>query len=153
MNKPGWRNFKRIAKREALLVRLVKQARLRLFRTSPKYKFGYEVPRDINDALELNRAAGNNRWAEANQQEQDLLREYEVFIDKGKFHLSKIPRGYKQIKVHTIFDVKHDGRHRARCVVDGQLTDTPIDSVYSGVVSLQGFRMVLFLSKLNGIPS
>ena len=136
LNKPGWRRFKRIAKREALLVRLVKQARLRSFCTSPKYKFGYEVPRDIQHALELDQAAGNNRWAEANKKEQDQLREYDAFIDKGKFRLSKIPRGYKQIRVHTIFDVKHDGRHKTRCVADGQLTDMPIDSVYSGVVSL-----------------
>ena len=139
LDKTGWRRFKWIAKHEALLVQLVKKARLQSFCTSPKYKFGYELPRDIQHALELDRAAGNNQWAEANQKEKDQLQEYKAFIDKGKFHLSKIPHGYKQIRVHTIFDVKHDGRHNAHCVADGHLTNTPVDSVYSGVVSLQGF--------------
>jgi Reverse transcriptase (RNA-dependent DNA polymerase) len=48
-----------------------------------------------------------------------------------------------------VFDVKHDGRHKARLVADGHLTDIPLDSVYSGVVSLRGFRLVLFLAELS----
>ena len=50
-------------------------------------------------------------------------------------------------------DVKHDGRHKARLVADGHLTDIPLDSVYSGVVSLRGFRLVLFLGELNGLET
>ena len=87
----------------------------------------------------------------ANKLEQDQLLEFSAFLDKGKYHVSKVPRGYKQICVHTIFDVKYDGWHKARCVADGHLTDTPVDSVYSGVVSLQGFWMVLFILELNGL--
>jgi Reverse transcriptase (RNA-dependent DNA polymerase) len=48
-----------------------------------------------------------------------------------------------------VFDIKHDGRHKARLVADGRLTDIPLDSVYSGVVSLRGFRLVVFLAELN----
>jgi hypothetical protein len=33
----------------------------------------------------------------------------------------------------------------------GHLTDVPLASLYSGLVSLRGFRLVLFLSKLNGM--
>ena len=29
--------------------------------------------------------------------------------------------------------------------------DTPIDSVYSSVVSLRGIRMIVFLAELNGL--
>ena len=48
-----------------------------------------------------------------------------------------------------VFDVKHDGRHKARLVAGGRLTDVPIDSVYSGVVSLRSLRIVIFFSELN----
>jgi hypothetical protein len=48
--------------------------------------------------------------------------------------------------------VKHDGRHKARLVADGHLTDVPVDSVYSGVVSLRALRIVMFLAELNGLP-
>jgi hypothetical protein len=35
-----------------------------------------------------------------------------------------------------IYDVKkHDGRFKARLVADGHLTDAPLESIYSGVVS------------------
>jgi hypothetical protein len=34
-------------------------------------------------------------------------------------------------------------------VADGNLTDVPLKSVYLGVVSLRGFRLVIFLGELN----
>ena len=36
-------------------------------------------------------------------------------------------------------------------VAGGHRTDTPVDSVYSGVVSLPGLRLVTFLAELNGM--
>ena len=38
-------------------------------------------------------------------------------------------------------------------VADRHLTDVPLSSVYSGVVSLRGIRLVLFLAELNGLES
>ena len=55
------------------------------------------------------------------------------------------------IRVHTIFDVKVDGRHKARVAADGHLTATPTESVYSGVVSLRGLRTCLFIGELDGM--
>ena len=49
--------------------------------------------------------------------------------------------------------MKHDGRHKSRCVAGGHLTDIPIESVYSEIVSLRGFKMVLFLAKLNELET
>ena len=45
--------------------------------------------------------------------------------------------------------VKHDGAFKARLVADGHLTKEPVESIYSGVVSLRSLRMVIFLSQLN----
>jgi hypothetical protein len=75
--------------------------------------------------------------------------DYDTFIDKGHHLKVEPPAGYKKIRVHLIFDVKHDGRHKASLVADGHLTDIPLESVYSGVVSLRGFRIELFLDELN----
>ena len=69
----------------------------------------------------------------------EQLNEYIVFIDllhKSTAINSKLLTGYKRIRTHLVFDVKHDGRHKARIVADGHLTDVPLSSVYSGVVSL-----------------
>ena len=59
------------------------------------------------------------------------------------------PKGYHRIKVHLVFAVKFDGRHKARLVADGHLTPEPIENIYSGVVSLRNLRLVIFLGKLN----
>ena len=81
----------------------------------------------------------------------EQLHEYECFLDYGVHGKSTPPEGYKKIKVHLVFDVKHDGQHKARCVGNGHLTDIPIDSVYSGVVSLCRLWIVISLSELNDL--
>jgi hypothetical protein len=62
------------------------------------------------------------------------LNNYDCFHDQGKG--VDIPKGFSKIRVHLIYDVKHDGRHKARLVADGHITNIPVDSVYSGVVTL-----------------
>ena len=79
----------------------------------------------------------------------DCMIEYKVFKDIGL--ASAKPTDYKNIRVHFVYDVKHDGRHQARLVADGHLTDVPVDSVHSGVVSLCGFGLLPFLAELNGL--
>jgi len=81
--------------------------------------------------------------------ELSQLDEYDAFKDLGKD--AEPPDGYKKIRVHFVYACKHDGRRKARLVAGGHLTETPVDSVYSSVVSLQGIRTVTFLSELNGL--
>ena len=62
--------------------------------------------------------------------------------------MSNAPNGYQKIRVHLIFAVKHDGRHKARLVAGGHLTPDPIESIYSGVVSIRSLKLGIFLAKL-----
>ena len=81
--------------------------------------------------------------------------EYKVFKKWDKASLDKHkkatnpPKGYHRIKVHLVFAVKFDGRHKARLVADGHLTPEPTENIYSGVISLKNLRLVIFLGKLN----
>ena len=73
---------------------------------------------------------------------------------KGKRgEIVNAPQGYKRIRCHMIYDVKHDGRHKARFVAGGHLTEVPVDSIYSGVVSLRSLRLVVFLAELNKLET
>ena len=88
----------------------------------------------------------------------DQINEYKVFQDHGKAQYdpksrkeSTTPNGYQKIRVHLIFAVKHDGRRKARLVAGGHLTPDPIESIYSGVVSIRSHRLVIFLAKLNNL--
>jgi len=58
---------------------------------------------------------------------------------------------HKKIRVYMSYTVKHDGRHKARLVAGGHLTKTPIDSVYSSIVSLCGIRLLTFVAELNDL--
>jgi hypothetical protein len=134
--KPGWKRFKSIARRQKKMFRMANQAKLRSFRTAPKYQYGFQVPRDYKQGIELDTRNCNTKWQDSTVLEFTQLDEYDTFTDLGKG--GNVPTNFKKIRVHLIFAGKHDGRHKARCVADGHLTDIPIDSVYSGVVSLRG---------------
>ena len=147
LNEPGWPCFKLIAKRESCLLRMTKQGKLRSFSCSWKYKFGYQVPNNYAEAMLLDKKNLNSKWADAEEKERACFREYQVFKDIGKN--GRPPAGYKPLKILTVHDVKHDGRHRACMVAAGHLTEVPVKSVYSGVISLRGIRLMIFLVELN----
>ena len=149
----GWKRLKRFAKRTKKLKRMINQAKLRSFRTSPKYMYGYRVPRTYEEAIEIDKQNANTKWTDATKLEIQQLNEYDTFIDMGIFDPGKIPTGFNRIKVHLVFAVKHDGRHKSRLVSRGDLTEVPITSVYAGVVSLRGLRMCIFLAELNGMEA
>ena len=96
--------------------------------------------------MRLDKENGNTHWQDAMDLELTQIHEYKVFKDTGKaqFHNGKvvIPDGFQKIRVHFVYAVKHDGRFKARLVADGHLTKEPVESIYSGVVSLRSLRMV-----------
>ncbi len=152
----GWKRFKNIAKNQKTLARAINQSKIRQVRRSKVYQFGYLIPRDYKHALELDELNGNSRWYDATKLEMDQIHEYHVFKDHGKAHIDNktrkvlnAPKDHQKIRVHLIFAVKHDGRHKARLVAGGHLTPDPIDSIYSGVVSIRSLRLVILLGKLN----
>jgi hypothetical protein len=77
----------------------------------------------------LDEKNGNNLWKDAVALELQQINDYHTFEDKGHHTKTIPPNVYKQIHVHFVFDVKHDGRHKARLVADSHLTDIPLDSV------------------------
>ena len=143
----GWKQFQKLARRQKKLIRMANQAKLQSFRNRVVYKFGVQVPQNHAQAMALDAQNGNNFWREAEETELSQVGEYDVFTDLGLGGVP--PKGYKKIRVHMVYDVKHDLRRKARLVADGNLTQVPLDSVYSSVVSLRGLRLTIFLAELN----
>jgi len=121
------------------------------YRSPPQYKFGYRIPSTFNEALAFDKANGNSKWQEATALKMKQLFDYDCFEDGGIHGEAPNPEGYKKIRGRLCFDVKHDGRHKARYEAGGHLTDVPVDNVYSGVILLCGLCIVTFLAKLNGL--
>ena len=65
IDKPGWIRFRDLAKNEKKTLRLIKQARLRSFQTAPKYMYGFKIPKDYNEAVELDVRNGNTKWQDS----------------------------------------------------------------------------------------
>ena len=93
---------------------------------------------------------GNQKWADYIKLEIDQQHQHDTYKDMGTV---QAPKDYKKTRDHFVFDMKHDGRHNARLVADCQITDVPISSVYSCVVSLRGIILVFFITELNDLDS
>jgi hypothetical protein len=134
-----------------LFTRIVNQAKLCVFNASIKYMYSYEAPRNYNNAMLLDEKNGKNLWIDAVPMEFQQIVDYQTFEEKGHHRKVIPPIGHKKICVNFVFDVKHDGRHKARLVADVHLTDVPLDPVYSGFVGINGFRLDIFLADLSNL--
>jgi len=109
LDEPGWKlpGLKKMAKTQKKLIRMANKAKLHSFRSKPIYMYGFQVPRNHAEALELDRVNGNTMWIDAEATELSQIDEYKSFIDKGVgFNPGS---DYKRIRVHMVYAVKHDG--------------------------------------------
>ena len=53
--------------------------------------------------------------------------------------------------MHLTFDVKHDGRRKARLVAGGHLTAPPTEDIYSSVVAPESVCILVFLAEHNNL--
>lgn len=147
LDKRGWKGFRPyVCNDNSYMANMTK---LRTSKRPSKFMYGYQVPDNYQQDILIDKYNGNNEWKEYIDLEMKQIMEYDTFHSIGKH--THPPDGYKNICVHLVFTIKHDGRHKARLVADGHLTDLPIHDTYSGVVSLCGLRIVILISELNNL--
>ena len=102
----------------------------------------------MKDAYALDKANGNSKWADAIAKELAELQLYDSFqvLSRGE----KAPKGYQFVPMHMVFDVKYDGQHKARYVMNGNVTPVAND-VYAPVASLEIIRILLLIAIMNGL--
>eukprot|EP00957_Ditylum_brightwellii_P210555 15365103-Ditylum_brightwellii.AAC.2 len=69
----------------------------------------------------------------------DKSYKYKAFKPIGKG--DRKPKDHVMIRVHLVYDVKQDGRHKARLVAGGHMTGPNTNTYYFSVVSLRAMRM------------
>ena len=112
------------------------------------HKFGFEVPKTVHDAFQLDDQNKNDLWAKAIKKEMGKVR---IAFDI-KPHGEKAPVGYTHIGCHIIFDVKMENfQRKARMVGNGNETGTPASLTYASVVSRESVRIALTIAALNGL--
>lgn len=158
LKKSGWKKYKRMArsikKINTMLLRIFKAKKKRS--QGPQFNYGVQLPDSKTSFQELDAQNKNTLWADAHKHEINKYNELVVFKDHGPFShelLQKLKdEGYQHIRLIWVYDVKHDGRRRARLVAGGHTTwIRKGDSAYSSVVNLRTLRMALLLGELNGL--
>jgi hypothetical protein len=111
------------------------------------HKYGIELPKSVKEALEIDAKTGTTFWRDAIENEMKIVSQAFHFNDDDS-----IPVGYKHITCHMIFDVKMIGLVRKACfVAGGHLTDPPMESVYSSVVTRESVRIMFLIAALNNL--
>ena len=114
-----------------------------------KFKFGFEVPASVADAMRIDKENGNTLWMDALRKEMKDVRVAFKFIEDRE---AKIPPGYQQIGGHIIWDVKMENfRRKARYVAEGNMTEPPKTATYASVVSRESVRIALTIAALNDL--
>ena len=147
LHKPGWKwvqNYLNVDKEHMEYARAYKASVTGV----PVIKFGVRVPKTVQEALALDKENGDNLWKEAIDQELGQIMDFDTFrvAPDGEY----LP-GYKRIPYHIVFDVKFDGRRKARLVAGGHRTDPLKEDVFSGVVSMEAVRLGFILAKMNDL--
>jgi hypothetical protein len=62
LEEEGWKWFKRIAKREKKMLSMVNQSHIKATHNAPRYKFGYCIPRNYDEAMQFDLKNGNMLW-------------------------------------------------------------------------------------------
>jgi hypothetical protein len=144
---PSFAWIEEIIKDNNRLVQLARAYKAKID-SGPKYKFGTEVARSSRHTINLDRVNGNNLWKEATAIELKQINEYETFRLPTE---DDVLSDYQMIPYHMIFDVKFDGRRKARLVAGGNWTVTPKEDIYSGVIGMDSVRLVFALSAMHDL--
>jgi hypothetical protein len=124
--------------------RIIKKVKARYW--AKTHKFGIELPKTVAEALKIDERTGTDFWRKAIELEMKNVMPAFEFIDDDV-----VPKFYKKIDCHMIFDVKMDLTRKARLVAGGHQTDPPKESTYSSVVSRDSIRIAFTLAALNDL--
>ena len=126
--------------------RIIAAVKTRYHRTTQKY--GFEIPKSVERALQIDAENKNTLWRDALARETKNIR---VALDI-KNSKSEIPIGYQPMECHMIFDIKLDGfKRKARLVAGGHLVDSSSVMTYAGVVSRDTVRIALTMAALHDL--
>lgn len=113
-------------------------------------KYGVAIPRSVKHALQLDAEAGNTLWADAIAKEIASL----LALDCFEFHSPdyKPSSEYQWTKLSMIFEVKQDGRRKARLVAGGHLVDPMGVNSRSTVVKGISVRLLDLIAHRDNLP-
>jgi hypothetical protein len=111
---------------------------------SRTHKFGFEIPKTVERARQIDRELGNTLWQDAIAKEMRAVRVAFMILDDGQ----EPPVGYQFMRCHMVFDIKLDGfKRKAHLVAGGHVTEAPpAVATFASVVSQETARLALMIA-------
>jgi len=125
--------------------RIIKAVNKRYFRRF--YKYGLELPKTVERALEIDEETGTTHWRDAIRKEIKNIAKAVRILGEDK----QVPVGSTHIRCHIIFDIKMDFTRKARFVAGEHMTDPPPSITYASVVTRESVRIAFTLAALNDL--
>ena len=111
-------------------------------------KFGFEIPKTMRSALEIDKECGNTLWQDTIAKKMANVKVAFKVLPDG----ANDPIGHQYIYCHLIYEIKLDGFHRkARLVAGGHMTEAPAVMTYASVVSRETVCLALIVAALNDL--
>lgn len=96
------------------------------------HKWGIELPKDVEEALAIDKRDGNTFWSDAIAKEMKNVHVAFKILEDGE----RPPPGYQFVRCHLIFDIKmEDFCRKAKLVAGGHMTEVPATITYASVVT------------------
>jgi len=137
---------------------LIKRAKKPRLQGGLKVKYGVTIPHTVKQALAFDKSSGNDLWFKAIKNEVSAVVSYGTFeVVKGdspkKIRSELIKEGFQYIHMHMIFDVKQDGRHKARLVAGGHRFKDPENQfdTYCSNVKIKHLRYLFAIAQANNL--
>lgn len=143
------RNQKRFTRRERIQLRRVDKKALPNTKSKREFKYGIEIPRSWKDILRLDSAANNTLWQDAVKKEIGALIQHQCFDFKPPGF--KPPSDFQYCRLHFVYEVKSDLRHKARLVCNGSQVDPRGLSTRATVVKTVSVRLLDLIASSQGL--
>ena len=134
--------------------RIISKVKAKYWRTTHKY--GIRLPKNMEDALAIDKANGNDYWEQAVQKEMGKVKvackpNEERTPSDVESGLAPELAQYQRITCHLIIDVKMDFTRKARFIANGSRTETPNSLTYSSIVSRESIKLAFLIAALNNL--
>ncbi len=123
--------------------RILKKVKTKYWSTLHKY--GLELAKSVNHALEIDRRTETDFWRRAIEKEiRNVFPAFDMMDDD-----SAVPPGYEFVETYFVFDTKMDLTRKARLVARGNMTEATEEQTFASVVSRDTIRLFFLLAALN----
>ena len=118
---------------------------------SNEHQFGIRIPRNVEEAINFDKANGNRLWQDAIIDELRSLWDMKTFSLVCRSELNKVINTHQFAPLRMIFNVKACLRRKARLVIGGHIVDAGGHELYASTMKGVSARILMLIAAANGL--